>query len=57
MLKRYCLLAAALLLGLTDLAHAGIPVPEPGSGTLLAVGGAVLGVFAGIRAWRSRSGR
>jgi hypothetical protein len=56
MLRRYCLLAAGLI-GLSNVVHAGAPVPEPGSGTLLVVGGAVLGVFAGIRAWRSRSRR
>ncbi len=55
MVKGYRFAVAAVLLVLTNAVHAGGPVPEPGSGTLMAVGGAVLGLFAGIRAWRSRS--
>jgi hypothetical protein len=32
----------------------GPPVPEPGTGTIIAAGAVVLGVVGGYRAWRAR---
>ena len=48
-----------LLVLLVGLAPAGVaaggpPVPEPGTGSIIAVGGLALGLLAGYRAWRSR---
>jgi hypothetical protein len=42
------------LLGARAAFAGGPPVPEPGTGTLLAAGAVTLAVVAGIRAWRSR---